>query len=64
MSLIRTCALGSFALLFLHKLALRRGFFRLPQLCPAVAGLPLHVVLDDREERTSRSLAVLDLRRV
>ena len=40
------------------------GFYRLPQFCPAAPGLPLHLVLDDRFDRNSRSLAIIDLRRV
>ena len=40
------------------------GFYRLPQFCPAVPGLPLHLVLDDRFDRNTRSLAIIDLRRI
>ena len=47
-----------------RQLGVIMGFYRLPQFCPAVHGLPLHVVLDDRYERNTRSLAIIDLRRV
>ena len=38
------------------------GYFRLPQFCPATPGIPLHLVLDDRKERSSRTLGIIDLR--
>ena len=40
------------------------GWFRLPQFCPVVHGLPLHVVIDDQPKETSLTMAILDLRRV
>ena len=46
----------------LAQLGATSGFVRLPQVCPAMAGLPLHVALDDRPDRGCGCLAVFDLR--
>ena len=47
-----------------HQLQRGSGMFRLPQKCPIVHGLPLHVAVDEGFAGTHTLLAILDLRRV